>query len=58
MTRHVLHSDHGGQDVTKEKPEAQRVQVICPRSHSYYVVEMGLECPSLTPEPLVLITAF
>ena len=57
MTRHVLHDDHVGQDFMKEKPEAQRGQVICPRSHSYYMVEKGLECPRLTPEPLVLITA-
>lgn len=54
----MLHNDHTlGQDFTEEKPEAQRGQVTCPRSHNYYMVETGLEYWSLTPEPLVLITA-
>lgn len=33
--RHMLPDNHVRPDFTKEKSEAQRGQVICPRSHSF-----------------------
>lgn len=54
--RYVLHNRRGGWDFTKEETRHREV-VICPRSHSYQGVEVGLEPSSVDTEPRLQVPA-